>query len=73
MSTPKARFSWEDPVQLDQQLSDEERQVRDAAHSYCQEKLLPRVTEAFGHEKTDAAISLELGSLGLLGPNIPES
>jgi glutaryl-CoA dehydrogenase len=73
MSTPKARFSWEDPFQLDQQLSDEERQVRDAAHSYCQEKLLPRVTEAFRHEKTDAAIFREMGSLGLLGPTIPEA
>ena len=48
MSTNKARFSWEDPFHLDQQLTDDERQVREAAHSYCQERLLPRVTEAFG-------------------------
>jgi glutaryl-CoA dehydrogenase len=73
MSTAKARFSWEDPFHLDAQLTDDERQVRDAAHSYCQEKLLPRVTEAFRHEKTDVGIFREMGELGLLGPTIPEA
>ncbi|HEX4895506.1 MAG TPA: acyl-CoA dehydrogenase family protein, partial [Solimonas sp.] len=68
----KAQFNWADPLLLDAQLTDDERQVRDAAHSYCQEKLLPRVTEAFRHEKTDVAIFREMGELGLLGPTIPE-
>ncbi|MEY4506208.1 MAG: hypothetical protein RL297_786 [Pseudomonadota bacterium] len=66
------RFSWEDPFNLDSQLSDDERAVRDAAHSYCQARLLPRVTEAFRHEKTDPAIFREMGELGLLGATIPE-
>ena len=52
----KATFNWEDPFQLTQQLSDEERQVQEAARSYCQEKLLPRVQLAFRNETTDAAI-----------------
>jgi glutaryl-CoA dehydrogenase len=71
-ATTKARFSWEDPFHLADQLSDDERQVMDAAHAYCQEKLLPRVTEAFRHEKTDVAIFREMGALGLLGATIPE-
>ena len=66
------RFSWEDPFNLDSQLSDDERAVRDAAHAYCQERLLPRVTEAFRHEKTDPTIFREMGELGLLGATIPE-
>jgi glutaryl-CoA dehydrogenase len=73
MSTSaKARFDWADPFQLNSQLSDDERAVRDAAHAYCQDKLLPRVTEAFRHEKTDIAIFREMGDIGLLGPTIPE-
>jgi glutaryl-CoA dehydrogenase len=68
----KAKFSWEDPLLLDQQLTEDERMVRDAARAYCQDKLAPRVTEAFRHEKTDAAIFREMGALGLLGPTIPE-
>src|SRR6218665_163464 len=72
MSTNKARFSWEDPFHLDQQLTDDERQVRDAAQSYCQERLLPRVQDNFRHEKTDASIFREMGELGLLGATIPE-
>src|SRR5471030_40865 len=67
-----ARFSWEDPLLLDQQLSDEERMIRDAAYAYAQDKLQPRVLEAFRHEKTDIAIFREMGELGLLGPTIPE-
>ncbi len=66
-------FSWEDPFQLDLQLTDEERQVKDAAAAYCQERLAPRVLEAFRHEKTDVAIFREMGELGLLGPTIPEA
>jgi len=64
-------FQWDDPFQLDQQLSEDERMIRDAAHAYCQEKLAPRVLEMFRHEKTDVSIFREMGELGLLGPTIP--
>ncbi|QIE24935.1 Acyl-CoA dehydrogenase [Caballeronia sp. SBC1] len=67
-----ARFSWEDPLLLDQQLNDEERMIRDAAHAYAQDKLQPRVLDAFRNEHTDVAIFREMGELGLLGPTIPE-
>lgn len=65
-------FQWNDPLRLDDQLSEEERMIKDAAHDYCQGQLLPRVTEAFRHEKTDASIFREMGELGLLGVTIPE-
>jgi len=67
----KAEFSWQDPFLLEQQLTEEERMVRDAAQAYCQGKLAPRILEAFRHEKTDAKIFREMGELGLLGPTIP--
>ena len=51
----KAVFKWEDPLLLDQQLTEDERMVREAAYAYCQEKLLPRVTEAFRHEQIGRA------------------
>jgi glutaryl-CoA dehydrogenase len=70
--TARNAFNWADPLLLDQQLTDEERMVRDAAASYCQDKLMPRVLESFRHEKTDASIFREMGELGLLGPTIPE-
>ncbi|MDK4711402.1 acyl-CoA dehydrogenase [Rhizobium sp. CNPSo 4039] len=63
-------FDWADPFRLTEQLSDDERMVLDTAHSYAQEKLAPRVLEAFRHEKTDPAIFREMGELGLLGPTI---
>jgi len=69
MSTSK--FVWDDPLQLDQQLTEDERMVRDAAAVYCQQKLMPRVQEAFRHEQTDINIFREMGELGLLGPTIP--
>ena len=69
---PKAKFVWEDPLLLDQQLSEDERMVREAARAYCQDKLAPRVLEAFRHEQTDPKIFREMGALGLLGPTIPE-
>ena len=71
-ATQKPVFHWDDPLLLSQQLSDEERMVRDAAHAYCQDKLQPRVLEAFRHEKTEPAIFREMGELGLLGPTISE-
>jgi len=67
----KAAFSWSDPLLLDLQLSEEERMVRDAAAAYAQDKLMPRVTEAFRHEKSDPAIFREMGALGLLGATLP--
>jgi glutaryl-CoA dehydrogenase len=70
--TANARFSWDDPLLLDQQLSEDERMVRDAASAYCQGKLMPRVIEAYREEKTDRSIFAEMGELGLLGVTIPE-
>lgn len=67
-----AAFHWEDPLLLDQQLTADERMVRDAAHAYCQERLAPRVLEGFRNGETDPAIFREMGALGLLGPTIPE-
>jgi glutaryl-CoA dehydrogenase len=67
-----AQFHWEDPLLLDQQLTEDERMVRDAAAAYAQDRLQPRVLEAFRHEKTDIEIFREMGELGLLGPTIPE-
>ncbi|MGO4277606.1 glutaryl-CoA dehydrogenase [Cupriavidus sp. OV038] len=67
-----AEFNWIDPLLLDQQLTDEERMVRDAAAAYSQDKLMPRVLQSFRNEKTDIEIFREMGELGLLGPTIPE-
>ena len=64
-------LKWDDPLLLDLQLTEEERMIRDTAHAYSQEKLLPRVQEAFRHESTDPTIFREMGELGLLGPTIP--
>ena len=67
----KASFHWEDPFLLDQQLTEEERMVCDAAAVYAQEKLTPRVLEAFRNERTDPSIFREMGELGMLGATIP--
>ena len=69
----KAKFDWSDPLHLEQQLTEDERMIRDAAHAYAQDKLLPRVQEAFRKEHTDPAIFREMGELGLLGVTIPEA
>jgi glutaryl-CoA dehydrogenase len=68
----KAAFKWDDPFLLEDQLTEEERMIRDTAHEYCQSKLLPRVTDAYLNEETDRAIFHEMGELGLLGVTIPE-
>jgi len=68
----KNTFQWDDPFLLNDQLSDEERMVRDAARDYCQDKLMPRVLEANRHEKFDRSILNEMGQLGLLGSTLPE-
>ena len=73
MTSTPARFVWDDPLLLDQQLTSDERAVRDAARDYAQGRLAPRVLEAFRHEHTDPAIFREMGELGLLGPTIPEA
>jgi len=65
-------FNWQDPLSLDSLLTEEERMIRDSAHQYCQEKLMPRILEANRHEKFDVEIMKELGELGLLGATLPE-
>jgi len=67
-----AAFDWADPFFLDDQLEDDERMIRDTARAYAQEKLAPRIIDAFANEVTDVAIFREMGELGLLGPTIPE-
>jgi len=64
-------FHWDDPLLLDEQLTDEERMVRDAARDYAQDRLAPRIVDAFRREQTDPGIFKEMGDLGLLGATIP--
>ena len=68
----QASFNWEDPLLLDQQLTEEERMVRDSVRQFAESKLRPRVLEAFRNEQTDPAIFREMGETGLLGCTIPE-
>ena len=67
-----SRFDWSDPLFLDDQLTDDERMIRDAAHAYAQGKLQPRVIEAYSREYTDPEIFREMGAQGLLGVTVPE-
>jgi glutaryl-CoA dehydrogenase len=67
----KPVFHWDDPLLLEEELASDERMVRDTARAYAQDKLAPRVIEAFRHEKSDPAIFREMGALGLLGATIP--
>ncbi len=71
-SAKGSSYVWDDPFLLDDQLTEEERMVRDSARAYAQERLQPRVIEAYAEEKTDPAIFREMGELGLLGVTIPE-
>ncbi|MDR3066140.1 MAG: acyl-CoA dehydrogenase [Comamonas sp.] len=64
-------YQWDDCFQLDQQLTEDERMIRDAAREYCQDKLRPRVQAMFRNESVDTSIFREMGELGLLGPTIP--
>ena len=66
------RFDWEDPFRLNDQLTEEERMLRDAARAYAQEKLQPRVIAAYRDESTDPGIFREMGAMGLLGVTVPE-
>ncbi|MEC7587114.1 MAG: acyl-CoA dehydrogenase [Pseudomonadota bacterium] len=70
--TSKPVFSWEDPLFLDQQLSDDERMVRDSARAFSRDVLLPRVIADFRDESFDPDVMRQMGELGLLGPTIPE-
>src|SRR5262245_50003007 len=65
-------FAWEDPLDLEGELTEEERMVRDTARGYARDKLFPRVIDAYREEKVDRGIITEMGELGLLGPTIPE-
>ena len=67
-----AEFNWEDPFLIDEQFSEDERLIRDTARQYAQEKLQPRVAEAYLEEKTERGIFNEMGELGLLGVTVPE-
>ncbi|MFN3938727.1 MAG: acyl-CoA dehydrogenase [Gemmobacter sp.] len=67
------RFDWEDAFRLEEQLTEDERMIRDAARSYAQERLQPRVIAAFREEATDPAIFREMGEMGLLGVTVPET
>ncbi|CDH51766.1 glutaryl-dehydrogenase [Lichtheimia corymbifera JMRC:FSU:9682] len=64
------KYNWQDPLNLDKLLTDEERMVRDAAHDYCQEKLMPRVLEGYRNEHFDRDMMSEMGELGFLGSTI---
>jgi len=66
------RFDWQDPFRLEDQLTEEERMLRDAARAFAQEKLQPRVVAAYREEKTDPGIFAEMGEMGLLGATVPE-
>jgi len=70
--TTKPKFQWDDPLLLEDQLSEDERLVRDTARAYAQDRLMPRVLSAFREERFDREIMYELGELGLLGATLPE-
>lgn len=69
----KSQFQWDDPFLLEDQLSEDERMIRDTARAYAQEKLQPRVIEAYREETTDPSIFREMGDLGLLGVTVPDT
>ena len=69
-SAEKASFDWQDPLLLEEELSEDERMVRDSARAYAHGKLMPRVKSAFREERFDREIMNEMGALGFLGPTI---
>jgi glutaryl-CoA dehydrogenase len=69
-SASRAVFDWQDPLLIEEEFTEEERMLRDAARAYCQDKLLPRIREANRHERFDREIMTEMGALGLLGSTI---
>ena len=72
ISLKDADFNWEDPLDLEGELTEEERMVRDTARGYAQEKLFPRVLKAYREESFDREIMREMGALGLIGATVPE-
>jgi glutaryl-CoA dehydrogenase len=66
----RPEFAWEDPFLLEEELTEDERMIRDAARGYCQDRLMPRVKAAFNEERTDPEIFREMGAMGLLGSTI---
>jgi glutaryl-CoA dehydrogenase len=68
-----AVFDWSDPLLLNEELSEEERMVRDNARRFCQDKLLPRVRDDFRHERFDPSVMAEMGAMGFLGATLPEA
>jgi len=72
ISKQRVAFDWADPMSIDNQLTEEERLVRDTANDFCQNKLMPRVLEANRNEQYDRELFYEFGELGFLGPTIPE-
>ncbi len=71
-AVPRAEFAWDDPLLVEDQLTEDERMIRDAARGFAQDKLLPRIVEAYAQETVDPSIFREMGDLGLLGVTIPE-
>ncbi len=67
-----AQFQWDDPFLLDDQLTEDERMIRDTARDYAQEKLQPRIVKAYANETTERGIFNEMGAMGLLGVTLPE-
>ncbi|WP_424986686.1 acyl-CoA dehydrogenase [Microbulbifer sp. S227A] len=66
------QFTWDDPLRLADQLTEDERMITESARAYAQEKLQPRILDAFANEKTDPEIFREMGDMGLLGVTVPE-
>jgi glutaryl-CoA dehydrogenase len=73
IETSPGAFDWSDPLRLDRQLAEDERLICETARAYAQEKLAPRIVEAYREEKTDRGIFEEMGALGLLGVTVPEA
>ena len=72
VSLKDSDFKWEDPLDLESELSEEERMVRDTARGYAQDKLFPQILKAYREERFDRSVISDMGALGLLGPTIPE-
>src|SRR5437764_7691582 len=71
--SPKEQpFNWEDPLDFEGELSEEERMVRDTARDFAQEKLFPQILQAYREERFDRDVINQMGALGLLGPTIPQ-
>ena len=71
-SSAKPAFKWDDVLLFDDQLSEDERMVRDSARRFCQAELQPRVRDDFRHERADRSILAKMGEMGFLGPTLPE-